>query len=65
LCPVLVVVGSDVSVGTELEDLVLLACLTGNADNLVSSKGLGEEDTEVAETTNANDTDLSSVRLCL
>ena len=65
LCPVLIVVGSDVSVGTELEDLVLLACLTGNADNLVSSERLGEEDTEMAETTNTNDTDLSSVRLCL
>ena len=65
LCPVLVVIGGDVSVGTELEDLVLLACLTRDTDDLVSSKSLGEEDTEVAETTDTDDTDLSCVRLCL
>ena len=64
MCPVLVVVGGDVSVGTELEDLVLLACFTRDTDDLVSSERLGEEDTEMAETTNTNDTDLSCVRLC-
>jgi len=65
LCPVLVVIGSDVSVGTELENLVLLACLARNTDDLVGSKSLSKQDTEVAETTYANNTDLRYVRLCL
>lgn len=60
LCPVLVVVGSDVSVGTKLENLVLLACLARDTDNLVGAKGLGEKNTEVTETTDTNNTDLSS-----
>lgn len=64
LCPVLVVIGSDVSVGTELEDLVLLGCLARDTNNLVGSKGLGEQDTKVTETADTNDTDLRIVRLC-
>jgi hypothetical protein len=65
LCPVLVIVGGDVSVGTELENFVLLGCLTRDTNNLIGSEGLGEEDTEVAETTNTDNADLLSVRLYL
>lgn len=64
MCPVLVVIGGNVSIGTELENLVLLACLARDTNDLISSKGLGEEDTEVTKTTNTNNTDLSSVRSC-
>lgn len=60
LNPLVIVIGSNVSVGTELQDIVLLFCLTRDTDNLVSSKSLGEQDTEVTKTTDTNDTDLLS-----
>jgi hypothetical protein len=65
LCPVLVIIGGDVSVGAELENFVLLGCLTRDTNNLVGSECLGEEDTEVTETTNTDNADLWGVRLCL
>jgi hypothetical protein len=65
LCPVLVVVGGDVSIGTKLENLVLLACLTRDTNDLIGSKSLGEEDTEVTKTTDTNDADLSRLRRSL
>jgi len=54
--PVLVLSSGDVLVGTELEDIVALVVLAGNANNAVSTESLGEEDTEVTETTNTDDT---------
>ena len=63
LCPVFVVIGSDVSVGTELEDLVLLGCLARDTDDLISSKSLGEQNTKVTKTTDTNNTDLLSIRM--
>jgi hypothetical protein len=55
--PALIVVGGDVGVGAESEDLVSLGGLAGDTDDLVSAEGLCEEDTEVAETTNTDDAD--------
>lgn len=60
LLPVLVVVGSNVCIGTKLDDFVLLGGLTGDTNDLVSAKCLCEKDTKVAETTNSNNTDLES-----
>jgi hypothetical protein len=65
LGPVLVVISSDVSVGTKLEDFILLSSLTRDTDDLVSSKSFGEEDTEVTKTTNTNNTDLRGVLVFL
>lgn len=58
LVPVLVIVGSNVPVSTELENLILLGCLAGDTNDLIGTKCLGEEDTEVAEATNTDNTDL-------
>lgn len=57
LGPVLVVVGRNVLISSQLQDLVLLGCLSGNTNDLVSTKSLGEEHCKVAKTTNTNDTD--------
>jgi len=58
LFPVLLVVGGNVLVGTELENLIFLAGLTRDTNDLVSTECLGEEDTEVTETANTDNTDL-------
>lgn len=55
--PALIIVSSDVRVGAESKDLISLGSLTGDTDDLVSTKGLGEENTKVTQTTNTDDTD--------
>lgn len=56
LGPVLIVVGRNVSVGTELKDLILFAGLARDSNDLIGAKSLGEKNAEVSETTNTNDT---------
>ena len=58
LGPVLVVIGGNVAVSSELENLLFLGSLAGDTNNLVSSESLGEEHTEVTQTTDTDDTDL-------
>lgn len=56
--PVLVLSGGDVVVGTQLESVLALVVLARDADDLVGAHGLGEQDGEVAQATDADDTDL-------
>jgi hypothetical protein len=60
-----VIIDDDVSIGAELQNLVLLGCLTRDTDKLIGAESLGEEDAKVNETTDTDDADLLSVRLCL
>ena len=54
--PVLVLTGGDEVISTELQGVLLLVRLAGDGDDAVGTESLGEEDTEVTETTNTDDT---------
>lgn len=54
--PVLILTGSDEVIRTELQCILLLIGLAGDGDNAISTERLGEQNSKVTETTNANDT---------
>jgi hypothetical protein len=55
--PVLIRIGGDVLVCAELENVVLLVCLTRDTDDAVCTKSLGEKDTEMAQAADTNNAD--------
>lgn len=57
LGPVGIVISGDVGVSAELQSVLLLVVLARDGNDLVGTKGLGEHDTEVTQTTNTDDTD--------
>lgn len=54
LSPVLVFIGGDVSVGTELEYVVALFSLATDSYDFVCAESFGEEDGEMAQTANSD-----------
>jgi hypothetical protein len=55
--PVLIRIGGDVLVCAELENVVLLVCLTRDTDDAICPKSLGEKDTEMAQAADTNNAD--------
>lgn len=56
--PVLVVVGGNVVIAAQGESLLSLLSLSRDGDNLVAAERLGEDDTEMPQTTETQDGDL-------
>lgn len=54
LDPVGIIIGSDVLISTESEDLVLLRRLPRDTDDLISAKSLRKQHTEVSQTTHTD-----------
>lgn len=57
LDPVTLTLGGNVSISTELQSIVGLVSLSRDGNDLVGTQSLGPQDSEVAETTNADNTD--------
>lgn len=55
--PVLILASGDEVIRAKLEGISLLVGFAGDGDDAVCAEGLGEEDTEVAQTTDTDDTD--------
>lgn len=58
LLPVFLIVGGDVPVSAELQYLVPLGLLPRDTNDLVGPESLGEDDSEVTQTADADDTNL-------
>ncbi|KAF7197344.1 hypothetical protein HII31_01154, partial [Pseudocercospora fuligena] len=61
--PVLVLASCDVFVGSKGKGILSLIALSGDSDDTITAEGFCKENTKVAETSNANDTD-SLARAC-